>query len=161
MFEVHHAGSRIRNLSGHRAPHQYIWVSADKIVLITGASRGIGLETALHFARAGASLMIAARKQEALNAKTRSCASHLPPRCSPSQPTCVMSRRRRKRSPPPWHTLVAWTSLWLMLPLSDPRYSVRVLFLSYFVEYGYLTYARHYHQLLQVRTRPSGGRRSK
>ena len=29
MFEVHHAGSRIRDLSGHRAPHQYIWVSAD------------------------------------------------------------------------------------------------------------------------------------
>jgi NAD(P)-dependent dehydrogenase (short-subunit alcohol dehydrogenase family) len=41
---------------------------AGKVVLITGASRGIGLETALHFARAGASLMIVARKQEALDA---------------------------------------------------------------------------------------------
>ena len=39
-----------------------------KVVLISGASRGIGLETALHFARAGASLTIVARKQEALDA---------------------------------------------------------------------------------------------
>jgi NAD(P)-dependent dehydrogenase (short-subunit alcohol dehydrogenase family) len=41
---------------------------AGKVVLITGSSRGIGLETALHFARAGASLTIVARKQEALEA---------------------------------------------------------------------------------------------
>ena len=41
---------------------------AGKVVLISGASRGIGLETALHFARAGASLTIVARKQEALDA---------------------------------------------------------------------------------------------
>jgi NADP-dependent 3-hydroxy acid dehydrogenase YdfG len=41
---------------------------AGKVVLITGASRGIGLETALHFARAGASLTLVARKQEALEA---------------------------------------------------------------------------------------------
>jgi NAD(P)-dependent dehydrogenase (short-subunit alcohol dehydrogenase family) len=36
---------------------------AGKVVLISGASCGIGLETALHFARAGASLTIVARKQ--------------------------------------------------------------------------------------------------
>jgi NAD(P)-dependent dehydrogenase (short-subunit alcohol dehydrogenase family) len=41
---------------------------AGRVVLITGASRGIGLETALHFVRAGASLTIVARKQEALDA---------------------------------------------------------------------------------------------
>ncbi len=41
---------------------------AGKVVLITGASRGIGLETALQFARAGASLTIVARKQVALDA---------------------------------------------------------------------------------------------
>jgi hypothetical protein len=29
MFEVHHAGSRIRDLSSHRAPHPYIWISAN------------------------------------------------------------------------------------------------------------------------------------
>ena len=29
MFEVHHSGSRIRDLSSHRAPHQHIWVSAN------------------------------------------------------------------------------------------------------------------------------------
>ncbi|KAF8467589.1 hypothetical protein DFH94DRAFT_817280 [Russula ochroleuca] len=41
---------------------------AGRVVLITGASRGIGLEPALHFARAGASLTIVARKQKALAA---------------------------------------------------------------------------------------------
>jgi NAD(P)-dependent dehydrogenase (short-subunit alcohol dehydrogenase family) len=35
--------------------------------LITGASRGIGLETAIYYARAGASVTIVARKQETLN----------------------------------------------------------------------------------------------
>jgi len=40
---------------------------AGKVVLITGASRGIGLETAIYYARAGASVTIVARKQETLN----------------------------------------------------------------------------------------------
>ncbi|KAI0061663.1 NAD-P-binding protein [Artomyces pyxidatus] len=40
---------------------------AGKVVLITGASRGIGLETALQYARAGASLTIVARKQATLD----------------------------------------------------------------------------------------------
>jgi NAD(P)-dependent dehydrogenase (short-subunit alcohol dehydrogenase family) len=38
-----------------------------KVVLITGASRGIGLETAIYYARAGASVTIVARKEETLN----------------------------------------------------------------------------------------------
>jgi len=38
-----------------------------KVVLITGASRGIGLETALQYARSGASLVLVSRKQETLN----------------------------------------------------------------------------------------------
>jgi NAD(P)-dependent dehydrogenase (short-subunit alcohol dehydrogenase family) len=41
---------------------------AGKTVLITGASRGIGLETAKFYARAGASLTIVGRKQETLDA---------------------------------------------------------------------------------------------
>jgi NADP-dependent 3-hydroxy acid dehydrogenase YdfG len=36
-------------------------------VLITGASRGIGLETARYYAHAGASLTLVARKQETLD----------------------------------------------------------------------------------------------
>ena len=42
-------------------------VFSGKVVLITGASRGIGLETAVFFARAGASLSLVARKQETLD----------------------------------------------------------------------------------------------
>lgn len=38
-----------------------------KVVLITGASRGIGLESALQYARAGASLALASRKQATLD----------------------------------------------------------------------------------------------
>jgi NAD(P)-dependent dehydrogenase (short-subunit alcohol dehydrogenase family) len=41
---------------------------AGKTVLITGASRGIGLETAIFYARAGACLTIVARRQETLDA---------------------------------------------------------------------------------------------
>jgi hypothetical protein len=40
---------------------------AGKVVLITGASRGIGLETARYYANAGASLTLVARKQETLD----------------------------------------------------------------------------------------------
>ncbi|KAH9963679.1 NAD-P-binding protein [Russula compacta] len=40
---------------------------AGKVVLITGASRGIGLETAIYYVRAGASVTIIARKQETLD----------------------------------------------------------------------------------------------
>ncbi|KAI0301214.1 NAD-P-binding protein [Multifurca ochricompacta] len=40
---------------------------AGKVVLITGASRGIGLETAIFYARAGASLTLIARKQNTLD----------------------------------------------------------------------------------------------
>jgi hypothetical protein len=29
MIEVHHAGSRIRDLSSHRSPHPYIWIFAN------------------------------------------------------------------------------------------------------------------------------------
>ncbi|KAI0275447.1 NAD-P-binding protein [Gloeopeniophorella convolvens] len=39
---------------------------AGKVVLVTGASRGLGAELALHYARAGATLAIAARSASAL-----------------------------------------------------------------------------------------------
>jgi len=40
---------------------------AGKVVLVTGASRGIGLETAVQFAKAGAHLVLVARKQATLD----------------------------------------------------------------------------------------------
>jgi NAD(P)-dependent dehydrogenase (short-subunit alcohol dehydrogenase family) len=40
---------------------------AEQVVVITGASSGIGRETALEFARRGAALVVAARNQEALD----------------------------------------------------------------------------------------------
>jgi len=48
-------------------PHYAAQTFKGKVVLITGASRGIGLETSLQYARSGASLVLVARKQETLN----------------------------------------------------------------------------------------------
>ncbi|KAH9979805.1 NAD-P-binding protein [Russula compacta] len=50
-------------------PNQYFTTQTFKgqVVLITGASRGIGQEFALYYARAGASLVLVSRKQETLH----------------------------------------------------------------------------------------------
>ncbi|KAI0044557.1 NAD-P-binding protein [Auriscalpium vulgare] len=49
-----------------------------KVVLITGASRGIGLESALQYARAGASLALASRKQATLDESKNLILKELP-----------------------------------------------------------------------------------
>ncbi|KAJ7158000.1 NAD-P-binding protein [Mycena crocata] len=54
------------------SPHYTAQSFAGKVVFITGASRGIGAETAQQYARAGASLALAARNLDVLDAmKTR------------------------------------------------------------------------------------------
>ncbi|RYZ95694.1 MAG: SDR family NAD(P)-dependent oxidoreductase, partial [Proteobacteria bacterium] len=47
---------------------------SSNVVVITGASSGIGRSTALAFARKGARLVLAARKKEKLDSLARECA---------------------------------------------------------------------------------------
>ncbi|KAI0051520.1 NAD-P-binding protein [Auriscalpium vulgare] len=49
-----------------------------KVVLVTGASRGIGLETALSYARSGASLVLVSRKQATLDDSKNAIIAELP-----------------------------------------------------------------------------------
>ncbi|KAI0064178.1 NAD-P-binding protein [Artomyces pyxidatus] len=61
-------------------PKQFIDAQtyAGTVVLITGASRGIGLETALQYARAGASLVLVSRKQATLDDSKAAVLAELP-----------------------------------------------------------------------------------
>lgn len=59
-------------------PHFSAQTYRGKVVLITGASRGIGAETALAYARAGASVAILARSQETLDERAAEIRSSVP-----------------------------------------------------------------------------------
>ena len=57
----------------------------DKVVLITGASSGIGEELALQLGRAGAKLTLAARRTELLEALVQKIAAPAPPGVAPAR----------------------------------------------------------------------------
>ena len=73
-----------------------------KVVLVTGASHGIGQDISLQYARAGAALAIAARSEEALGERSaRSSKQYQARRCSCWSWTCASRRapsRRCRRS---------------------------------------------------------------
>jgi NAD(P)-dependent dehydrogenase (short-subunit alcohol dehydrogenase family) len=60
------------------APHFSAKTYRDKVVLITGGSRGIGAETALMYARAGASVAILVRWQNTLDKRAAEICSVVP-----------------------------------------------------------------------------------
>ena len=57
----------------------------DKVVLVTGASSGIGEELALQLGRAGAKLTLAARRAELLEAVVQKIAASAPARAAPAR----------------------------------------------------------------------------
>ena len=63
-------------------------------MLITGASRGIGAQTALQYARAGASLSLVARTQSALDASKDAILRELPSAKVLTFPTDVRDVKR-------------------------------------------------------------------
>lgn len=55
----------------------------DKVVLVTGASSGIGAETAVEFSKLGANLVLTGRNQVNLNTIALKCENNSPHQCQP------------------------------------------------------------------------------
>jgi len=62
----------------------------DKICIVTGAAQGIGLATALKFAREGATVIVCDRQSEAVDARWRSAGPRArPPRAAKAEGVVV------------------------------------------------------------------------
>ncbi|KAI0065034.1 NAD-P-binding protein [Artomyces pyxidatus] len=72
--------AEVHNIYPSIDPHNHYAAQtySGKVVLITGASRGIGLETALQYARSGASLSLASRQQATLDDSKNAIIKELP-----------------------------------------------------------------------------------
>jgi 3-oxoacyl-ACP reductase-like protein len=80
----------LSRLFSHAEPHRSVYPAIDpqqlyaaqayqgKVVLVTGASRGIGQEISLQYARAGATLAITARAEDALEETKRAILAAVP-----------------------------------------------------------------------------------
>ena len=81
----------------------------DKVVIVTGASSGLGVAFAQAFAEAGADVALGARRVEKMAAPPHSSNKRAAGRCR-CRPTSPIPRSARRWSTPPWPPSAASTS---------------------------------------------------
>jgi NAD(P)-dependent dehydrogenase (short-subunit alcohol dehydrogenase family) len=97
-------------MSADRPAAEKLFDLSGKVALITGGSRGLGLEMARAFAAAGASVVIASRKQDACDAAARQVAEAVRPGVRGRGLPCrQLGRRRAPGGVRLWNGSGGWT----------------------------------------------------